>query len=311
MEAINKCLITGQPVELLVCPEGIEAHEYYLTYNGDKFIVTIDYDLMFDNAFWDKHREKLRTLLYNKIWNKHRVILTKEKVEKFLDDNYPVKLPSRKMDDLLEYLHSLTKYEGEVIQFPSDLIKGELWRKLFFTNGAEVKFYIDALEKADFITLDKTKAGVNQCSLTISGLNQIIKISESTNSRFCFVAMSFAEELDPIYYEAISLAIRESGFEPIRIKEEPVPSDITINDAILAGIKRSKFTIADFTGNRNGVYFEAGYALGLGQKVIYTCRKADSESIHFDTNHYQYIFWETPEQLKKDLIDKIEVFIKD
>jgi len=122
--------------------------------------------------------------------------------------------------------------------------------------------------------------------------------------------MSFADELETVYADAIAPAIRESGFEPLRIKDENVPSDVTINDAILAAIKRSKFTIADFTDNRNGVYFEAGYALGLGQKVIYTCRNADFESIHFDTNHYQYIVWETPEQLKKGLIDKIEVFIK-
>jgi len=122
--------------------------------------------------------------------------------------------------------------------------------------------------------------------------------------------MNFAEELEDTFTNAIATAIKESGFEPIRIKDEDVPSDVTINDAILAAIKRSKFTIADFTGNRNGVYFEAGYALGMGQKVIYTCRKDDFESIHFDTNHYQYIVWETPEKLKKELKDKIEVFIK-
>lgn len=64
------------------------------------------------------------------------------------------------------------------------------------------------------------------------------------------------------------------------------------------------------TNNLAGVYFEAGSALGLGQKVIYTCRKSDFEHAHFDTNHYQYIVWETKEELKQALVDKIEVFIK-
>jgi nucleoside 2-deoxyribosyltransferase len=293
-----------------MCPEGIEAFEYFVTYNGNRFIVTIDYDLMFDTAFWDKHKEKLQTLLYNNIWNKPRFILTRDSVEKFIDDNYFEKTPSQKMNDLLEFLNSFTKYEGEVIQFPKGLIEGELWRKLFFTNGAEAEFYVRAIQNQDLITIEETKDGIHQFSITLDGLNQIIKISESKNSRFCFVAMSFAEEMEGVYNDAIAPAIRESGFEPIRIKDEPVPSDITINDAILASIKRSKFTIADFTSNRNGVYFEAGYALGLGQKVIYSCHQADFESIHFDTNHYQYCVWETPEQLKNALIDKIEIFIK-
>jgi len=31
--------------------------------------------------------------------------------------------------------------------------------------------------------------------------------------------------------------------------------------------------ICDLTGYRGGVYFEAGFAYGLGLEVIYTCRK--------------------------------------
>ena len=38
-------------------------------------------------------------------------------------------------------------------------------------------------------------------------------------------------------------------------------------------IRKSKFLIADFTGQRGGVYYEAGFAYGLGLPVIWTCRK--------------------------------------
>ncbi len=34
-----------------------------------------------------------------------------------------------------------------------------------------------------------------------------------------------------------------------------------------------RFMIADFTGHRGGVYFEAGFAHGLGIPVIWTCRE--------------------------------------
>jgi hypothetical protein len=40
----------------------------------------------------------------------------------------------------------------------------------------------------------------------------------------------------------------------------------------MAEIRRSRFVVADYTGQRNGVYFEAGFGLGLGLVVIPTCR---------------------------------------
>ena len=46
-----------------------------------------------------------------------------------------------------------------------------------------------------------------------------------------------------------------------------------INDEIIAQIRRSRFMVCGLTGYRGGVYFEAGFAYGLGLDVIYTCRK--------------------------------------
>ena len=66
----------------------------------------------------------------------------------------------------------------------------------------------------------------------------------------------------------------------------------------------------DFTKNKHGVYFEAGYALGRGQKVIYTCREDSIEDAHFDIRNYQHLVWKDGEDLKMKLMDKIEVFIK-
>ena len=45
-----------------------------------------------------------------------------------------------------------------------------------------------------------------------------------------------------------------------------------ITDEIMAQIKRSRFVVADYTAQRKSVYFEAGFALGLGLTVIPTCR---------------------------------------
>jgi len=59
------------------------------------------------------------------------------------------------------------------------------------------------------------------------------------------------------------------------------------------------------TGQRGGVYFEAGFALGLGKPVIWTCRSDDMEKLHFDTRQYNHVTWNTPIELKDKLVNRI------
>jgi hypothetical protein len=47
--------------------------------------------------------------------------------------------------------------------------------------------------------------------------------------------------------------------------------------------------VADFTGHRGGVYFEAGDGLGLGIPAIWTCRYDELKKSHFDMRQFNYI----------------------
>ena len=58
-----------------------------------------------------------------------------------------------------------------------------------------------------------------------------------------------------------------------------------ICDRIIAEIRRSRFMIADVTGHRHAVYFEAGYAKGLGLDVIWTCREDEMEETGSQVRH--------------------------
>lgn len=60
-----------------------------------------------------------------------------------------------------------------------------------------------------------------------------------------------------------------------------------IDDKILAEIRRSGLLVADFTGHRQGVYFEAGFALGLDVPVIWCCREDEIEKAHFEHSAIQ------------------------
>ena len=63
--------------------------------------------------------------------------------------------------------------------------------------------------------------------------------------------------------------------------------------------------MADFTGHRGGVYFEAGFALGLGIPVVWTCKRSDYTGTHFDTRQRQHLLWDTPEDLREQLMNHI------
>ena len=61
----------------------------------------------------------------------------------------------------------------------------------------------------------------------------------------------------------------------------------------------------------NGVYFEAGVAVGLGIPLIPTCRADYLDKLHFDIKHINTLKWETPEQLARDLAKRIAGVIGD
>jgi hypothetical protein len=64
-----------------------------------------------------------------------------------------------------------------------------------------------------------------------------------------------------------------------------------IDDEIMVLIRKSRFVVADTTGRNPNVLFEAGYALGLDRKVVWTCRDDDQASHPFDVRQYKRIGW--------------------
>jgi hypothetical protein len=66
-------------------------------------------------------------------------------------------------------------------------------------------------------------------------------------------------------------------------------------DQIIAKIRESRFVVADFTGNRGGVYYEAGFALGLNLPIFTLCGQdhlSGEEKVHFDVQHLNLLTWE-------------------
>lgn len=133
--------------------------------------------------------------------------------------------------------------------------------------------------------------------------------TEVPHSAQCFVAMWFDPTLGSAWSEGFEPAIASAGFRSRRIDLKQHNNKIC--DEIIVEIRRSRFVVADFTGHRGGVYYEAGFAAGLGLPVVYTCRKDDLKNLHFDVRQFNCIDWETPAELANRLEMRIEATIGD
>ena len=179
------------------------------------------------------------------------------------------------------------------------------------TSPDEVSYLVDYLEEEGWVRESHKGVGPVPRSyrfrVTVSGHVRIADEVARTDSSQAFVAMWFDNSVESAYDEGIAPAIQDCGFEAKRIDRDPAVDKI--DDAIISEIRRSRFLVADFThgkrGARGGVYYEAGFAHGLGIPVIFTCRSDKIDEVHFDTRQYAHIRWNSTSKLRHSLRDKI------
>jgi hypothetical protein len=129
-------------------------------------------------------------------------------------------------------------------------------------------------------------------SITFDGWKWLSERPRSAGHRG-FIAMWFDSSLDELQ-RAIEKGISDAGYSPLRIDQDHFAGGVM--DRVLASIRESRFVVADFTGNRGGVYYEAGFAAGLGLTVFCLCKEGqtapgDADRIHFDIAHLRMITW--------------------
>lgn len=287
--------------------------EILVNSNDNKFRTVLKWNHMGDFTLekWVMVKEKLLTLIFNRIHLSGIFFKNFNQLQEFIDNNFIEYSPEQKSYNLLKYIKSLSQFEGDSVSLTRQIInENQIWRELYFANEREMEFYLKDLIEEELISqFGASKEGFGILSLTKRGLIALRDASYNDDSKTCFVAMSFSPELDEIYSKAIEPAIINCGYFPFIVKDQLIPTGKTINDEIIAGIKMSKFMIADFTQHRNGVYFEAGFGRGLGMEVIYTCKKDDIDNAHFDTRQYQHILWSNSEELKEQLTYRIKALL--
>ena len=205
---------------------------------------------------------------------------------------------------------SRSKSDGSVSwQLSEELDQNEAMAWTESTQESEVDFFIDYLLGQGWVEgpPETPKRVRFASSVTVPGYTHIEEQRTNLDSSQGFVAMWFNESMDGVYDNGIKPGVLEAGYNPLIISQKP---DINkIDDEIIAEIRRSRFLVADFThgedGARGGVYFEAGFAQGLGIPVIYSCRYDMVDKLHFDTRQYAHIVWKDSEDLRKELRNRI------
>jgi len=183
----------------------------------------------------------------------------KEIVDTFIELTVP-----EKIDKLQINLAKLVNKPNDPIGINESLD----WPLAYAEDQTEISYYLEYLEEKGLIKISKLSKNANQIKITVPGWSSISELRKKIpTSNKAFVAMNFDEEFDDLYEQSIKKAIEDNGYKSIISKREEYID--LIDDFIMAEIEESRFVVAEFTGQKHSVYFEAGYARGLGNYHIF------------------------------------------
>jgi nucleoside 2-deoxyribosyltransferase len=202
--------------------------------------------------------------------------------------------------------------------------KREMFR-LKIADEMELSKWVSILHDDKFVDSDDFKASKKMIELgskTILGMdfklaplgwNKVESLYSNVNSKKVFIAIQFSNPERAQIQKAIEEACRDAGgWEAFTIDKKEYSGSVT--DEIIASINQARFVIAEFTGNNQGVYYEAGYAVGAKIPVIYLVKKSQLDAggagLHFDTRHINHIAWETFDDLKQKVKNRVQAVIR-
>ena len=241
--------------------------------------------------------------------NKQKVILNKARFQDILKYSvYPSSIEERYLK-FLNFLKYVSKFPGQFVP----VLPEELVALFYSVNLEEACYYVEYLSKLELISIHPVDiqgypqyCPSNVC-LTPKGWEYLEETSRIYKQyKQAFVAMAFDSQMCEVYEQAIHPAIKVCGFTPFRVDKNEHNEKIC--DVIMAQVRVSRFLLADITCHKKGVYFEAGFAFGLGLPVIFCCKDEEEQikSMHFDTRQYNHVLWKDID----DYRDKLEKRIK-
>lgn len=189
---------------------------------------------------------------------------------------------------------------------PVELTKSDMY-SIKILDKEELKIWLQVLIQKQLI--EEHVGLANNFSLTPYGWIEADRLFQRVHSNTAFIALDFKNAERPLIQEAVKDACKKTGWDAYTVDEKDFAGGIT--DQIIAEIKGARFVVAEFSHNNPGVYYEAGFAAGLGVPVIYVVKntETDVKGLHFDTRHINHIRWDNYDDLKIKLINRIRAVI--
>ena len=276
---------------------------------GEVYITHKAFDLL--KCVSDSEQYKIPALIFEQLlYGKVYSISTKDEIVKWNGykyisvsiDNFLNRFPS----NILEKQHrALLLLQNNYPEYGQRIT--HIHQYLFFAkNENEWKFIYTSMAKKKWVNAAVDEIGSKDpffvpYIITAEGWIEIEKLIKYRTRRQIFIAMKF-KNMHSVY-DAIYNAIDDAKFIPLRIdKKEHINQ---ISNEIQYEITQSGLVVADVTGQNQGVYFEAGYAMGLNIPVIWTCNIEEEKVVHFDIRQYNTIFWKDENDLRERLKKRI------
>jgi len=175
--------------------------------------------------------------------------------------------------------------------------------------------YLDYAERRNLVEKES-----GSYSLRLEGFEYVNSLGLSSSRDSIFVAMWFgSDRVDQFYKCAVKPAIEEAGYDCVRIDD--VHHNDKIDEMILSEIRKSRAVVVDITcglakpeewsksttvgAPRGGVYFEAGFAAGLGIPIIWCVDEniAGVENVvHFDVRQYNQVRWKEDHEYNREFL---------
>lgn len=171
-------------------------------------------------------------------------------------------------------------------------------------RGSEIEFFIQGVRVAKtFLVMQKA-----QLELIIQGVgrveirNMLIQLEKPK----VFVVMQFSNEYNALYQNVIKPVCEDYGYDVVRA-DNLYTTGMIIHD-IIDSIHESSVVIADITPNNPNVFYEVGFAHGIGKPTILLSDKT-RDRLPFDVAGIRTLFYDNTiagkgvveESLKKHL----------
>lgn len=199
------------------------------------------------------------------------------------------------LDNAETCLRKLSKADNNKLgkYFKFQEIKKILAHESEFQDEIELQYILDDVLCKMLKYLESKEVGQEKkYKITPTGYYYLYETQFKTSeSNIVFCAMWFHTSTNVLWEEGINPTVSELNYRPVRIDKEHFTEEIM--SQVFSYLNKSKFVVADLTGNRGGVYFESGFAKAKKIPIIFTCKESswETDKPHFDVDHFPFLLW--------------------